>query len=81
VTAGRLRAIKTWLVLGQHRKDPQSEDLVGYLVGEILEIDVSVKANKPRVVTMLETWVKSGSLREYNANDKYRSPKGIIGVP
>jgi hypothetical protein len=51
------------------------------VVGEILEIDTSVKAERQRVAKMLETWVGSGDLREYKAKDEYRALKDFIGTP
>jgi hypothetical protein len=78
VTPDQLRTIKNRLALGQHRKDQQSKDWAGHIVGEILEIDMSVKANRQRVAKMLETWIESGELQAYKARDEYRAMKDYI---
>jgi hypothetical protein len=81
VTADQLRVVKNLLKIGQHRKDQQSKDCAGHVVGKVLDMDMAVRANKQRIAKMLETWVQSGELREYRAKDEYRALKDFIGTP
>ena len=78
VTKDQLQGIKNLLSLGSHRKDPQSKEWAGYAVAKILDIDVTVKAEKQRVAKMLETWVETGELRAYRAKDEHRVLKDFI---
>jgi hypothetical protein len=46
VTADQLQAIKNWLKIGEHRKDNQSADWAGYVVGKVLDLGTSKEMMK-----------------------------------
>jgi hypothetical protein len=69
VTSDQLQAIKNWLKIGQHRKDPQCKDWAGYTVGKVLDLGTSKDTmedhDRHRIKRMLDTWLKDGILKEY----------------
>jgi hypothetical protein len=68
VTDEQLLAIKNWLKIGEHRKDPQANDWAGYAVGKALDLGASKETmethDRQRIKRMLDTWVKDGVLKE-----------------
>jgi hypothetical protein len=81
VTADQLPAIKNRFYLGEHRESAQSKDWAGNVVAEILGIDLSDKAEKARVVKMIEAWIKEGHMEIYKKNDENRRPRDFIRTP
>jgi hypothetical protein len=71
VTADQLQAIKNGLLIGSHRKDVQSKDWAGYVVGEALGLGSSkdtVKSHdRQRITRMLDMSVDGGELEIYTA--------------
>jgi hypothetical protein len=70
VTADQLQEIKNWLKVGEHRKDNQSTDWAGYVVGKVLGLGTSkdkmASNDKRRITRMLESWLADGHLREFS---------------
>lgn len=59
------------------RMNPQASQWIGYLVADVLEIDVTDKANKERVKGMIRGWIAEDVLREAVE----RSPRDGRDVP
>jgi hypothetical protein len=78
VTANQLLAIKNWLKLGEHRESDQARDWAGKVVADVLQIGVTDKAQKARIVSMLATWVKDGHWAVYTKNDENRIARKFI---
>jgi hypothetical protein len=84
VTGDQLQAIKNWLKIGEHRKDNQSTDWAGYIVGKVLDLGTSKDTmktdDKRRITRMLEAWVTEGHLKEFTTKvDSHR--KAFLTVP
>lgn len=60
------------------RKDPQSIDWVGHLVGEVLGIDTDEKAGKDKVKSVIKAWLDTGVLANETRNDRQRRPRPHI---
>lgn len=71
VTADQLQAILNRLKIGEHRKDNQSKDWAGYIVGEILDLgsskDTMKSTDRQRITRMLDMWIEDGELEVYTA--------------
>lgn len=60
------------------RKDPQSEDWVGHLIGETVGISTDDKAGKSKVKTLIKTWLSTKVLSEEDRPDRHRKPRPHI---
>jgi hypothetical protein len=71
VTAEQLQAIKNRLIIGEHRKDAQSKDWAGYVVGDVLGLgsskDTMKSHDRRRITRMLDMWIEGGELEVYTA--------------
>jgi hypothetical protein len=69
---------------GDFRADIQAKNWVGYMIGEVLGIDVAHGANnKPediaRIKQIIKTWIKNGVLRvEKRSDEKSRSRSVVV---
>ncbi len=81
VTGEQLQAIKNRLKIGMHRESEQAKEWAGYVVAEVLGIDMDNKAEKARVVKMLKTWIKEGHLEVYRKHDETRHYRDFIRTP
>jgi hypothetical protein len=66
VTDEQLQAVKDKLRAGAYRKDIQAKNWAGYVVGDVLGLEMN-DLEKQRVTRMLATWLKDGHLREHMA--------------
>jgi hypothetical protein len=46
----------------------------------VLDIDISVPAEKRRIKAMIDTWVKTGALKEVERQAENRHPKLFVEV-
>jgi hypothetical protein len=71
VTGEQLQAIKNRLIIGEHRKDAQSKDWAGYVVGDVLGLgsskDTMKSHDRRRITRMLDMWIEGGELEVYTA--------------
>jgi len=57
------------------RKDPQSEDWAGHLIGETVGIDTTEDSGAAKVKSIIKTWLKTGVLAEESRPDRQRRPR------
>lgn len=60
------------------RKDPQSEQWAGHLIGHVLGIDTSEKAGNAKVKTLIREWLQTGILAEEQRPDHQRKRRPFI---
>jgi hypothetical protein len=77
---GALDAIKARIRGGEYRESAQANDWAGHVVAEILGIEVEDKAEKKRVKSMLEAWIKSGHFEVVTRTDAHRDVRKYIVV-
>lgn len=66
---GSLAAIKERLRGGDYKEHKLSTAWAGLVVGEILGIDTSIKAEARRVESMIRAWIESGELKVITKKD------------
>jgi hypothetical protein len=77
-----LAGLKARLGAGSYRESEQAADWAGHLVGELLGLDTSDKADKHRVKRMLAAWIAAGELAIEMRPDERRKPrKHIVPAP
>lgn len=62
------------------RKDQQSPDWVGKAVADALDMDAANKADKTKIIAMLNVWLSEGSLVVVEHLDASRKPKKFVEV-
>lgn len=90
VTIANLKAVLAKVADGGWRKDAQSPDWVGSMVGEVLELDVgppqktdrtpTQNADRKRVQAIIDMWIANGALRVEERPDQKRKLKEFIAV-
>jgi hypothetical protein len=64
----------------QWRQSDQAADWVGHGVAAALRLDVTDKAVRQRVKSMVSIWIKSGALKIVMRQDKKRTPRAFVEV-
>ena len=62
------------------RAAPQSKEWVGHTVSEVLGLDVTDKAARSKVSSLLKTWIKNGALKVVEVMDSARRPRATVEV-
>lgn len=79
--SGTLDAIKGRLRGGDYKEHKLSSNWAGVVIGEILGIDTSIKAEAKRVENMLKAWIKAGHFKVVLKRDpEKRESKKFIEV-
>jgi hypothetical protein len=60
------------------RADARSPDWVGFLIGRVLDLDVSDEGGKQRVHKMIKTWLANKALEEVRQDDKKGMPRKYV---
>jgi hypothetical protein len=82
VTWEHLRDVQMLVGASDYRKDPQSQDWVGFAVGQVLGLDVTDRkaAGAARAKKLISTWTGSGALMETREKDANRDIRSFIRV-
>jgi hypothetical protein len=80
VSISDLRAVQDRVAQGRWRENVQAKDWVGKLVAEVLGLDISNKAHRARINTVLKAWIKSGALVVVEGEDANREKRSFIEV-
>ncbi|QRM28683.1 AAA family ATPase [Microvirga sp. VF16] len=78
VTADHMHEVRHRIADGQWRLDPQSPDWVGKCVAEVLSLDLSDKAAKAKVKTIIKTWIETGALKSVDKEDRSRKLRAFV---
>ncbi|MBM6582986.1 AAA family ATPase [Microvirga sp. BT689] len=78
VTAEHMHEVRRRVADGQWRLDPQSGEWVGKCVAEVLAVDLSDKAVKSKVKTIIKTWIDTGVLNKEERKDNKRNPRTFV---
>jgi hypothetical protein len=62
VTVSDLRAVQAAVAAGRCRENSQARDWVGHAVAAVLKLDVTNKAHRAKISSLLKTWIKNGAL-------------------
>jgi hypothetical protein len=63
---------------GQWRFDPQSQDWIGKCAADVIGLDLSGKAAKAQVKTIVSTWIDNGVLKRVERPDKNRNLRTFV---
>jgi len=81
VTVEHLREAQRLIARGEWKESPQASDWAGVPVADVLSLDVSDKAAKAKVASVLRTWTKNGAFRvERRRCPKKREDKNFLVV-
>jgi hypothetical protein len=81
VTIEHLRQVQRRIAGGEWKESPQASDWAGVPVADVLGLDVSDKADKAKVASVLRTWTKNGAFRvERRRCPKKREDKNFLVV-
>jgi hypothetical protein len=80
ITTDDLLAVQQAIAGKGYRQSDQAKDWVGYAIGEVLKLDMTVAANRKRVRTMVRTWIANGALDAVELPDKNRKPRPCVDV-
>jgi hypothetical protein len=85
-----LKAVQAKIAAGRWRESSQSKDWAGHAVAAVLKLDIvgrdaKAKANRARVASLLDVWIKNDALRVAEGKDSKSMPRSFIergpGVP
>ena len=76
----RPASVQDRIAAGEYRANPQANDWAGYAVAEVLHLDIATKAGKHKVKLLLDTWVRTGALRQEKRPDSTRQERPFIVV-
>ncbi len=62
------------------RISPRAKNWIGTAVGEVLDLDVTDKANRAQIMTLVKTWIETGALREEEVVDDHRIKRACVNV-
>lgn len=72
VTTEHMQEVRRRLAAKPMRKDPQSSDWAGYMVADVLGVDLEKSGEKARVKRCLAMWEASGAIRVEDLKDGSR---------
>ncbi|UVF22869.1 helicase RepA family protein (plasmid) [Microvirga terrae] len=78
VTTDHMHEVRRRVGEGQWRLDPQSGDWVGKCAAEVLGLDLSDKAAKSKVKTIIKTWIDTGALATEERKDSKRNLRTFV---
>jgi len=78
VTLDHMYEVRRRVAEGHWRIDPQSSDWVGKCVAEVLGLDLSDKAVKSKVKTIIKTWIETGALKTEERKDSRRNLRTFV---
>lgn len=78
VTPDHMLEIRRRVADGQWRFDPQSSDWVGKCAADVLGLDLSDKAAKSKVKTIVKTWIDNGVLKTEERKDSKRNLRTFV---
>jgi hypothetical protein len=80
VSVSDLKEVQQRIAQGEFRADQRSDTWAGKVVAEVLGFNLSDKAARASVKTMLKTWVQTDALREVTRLDAERHSRTFIEV-
>jgi hypothetical protein len=72
VTSAHLDEVMRRLELADSRKDPRAAAYVGYLIAEVVTLDMEDPLHKKKVKKLLDAWIKNKALKVVMLPDKIR---------
>jgi hypothetical protein len=78
VTTDHMHEVRRRVAEGQWRLDPQSGEWVGKCAAEVLGLDLSDKAAKSKVKTIVKTWIDTGALKTEERKDSKRNLRTFV---
>jgi hypothetical protein len=80
VTVSHLRDAQTAVAAGRWRENPQAKDWAGVAIAKVLNLDMTKKADKAKVIAMLRTWIENGMFVVVEGEDEKRMTRKFIEV-
>lgn len=80
ITVDHLRRVQTAVAAGEFKAHHTANDWVGNAVGDVLGLDADEKANRSRILKLVNTWLTSGALRIDERRDHNRQIKKFVVV-
>ncbi len=80
VSVSDLRKVQSVIAAGRWRESSQAKDWAGRAVADTLKLDVTDKAHKAKIASLLKTWIKNGMLAVVEGEDESRRKRSFIEV-
>ena len=80
VAVSDLRKVQAAIEVGRWRENSQAKDWAGIAVARTLGLDVTKKAHKAKIASMLKTWISTGMLAVVDGEDDQRKKRSFIEV-
>jgi 5S rRNA maturation endonuclease (ribonuclease M5) len=80
VTKADLLAVQTLVASGRWRENHQARDWVGKAVAEVLSLDVNIKRDRVRILTLVKTWIANAALVVVTAKDEKGDDRPFVEV-
>lgn len=80
ITGANFDKVAQVIKTGKWRENHQAKDWVGLAVAEALDLDVTRKSDKARIVGILKVWMAAGSLTIVKGEDEKRMTRKFVAV-
>ena len=80
VSVLNLKDVQRRVAAGNYRAYPSAKNWVGYMVAEVLDLDIEDEADKAKIKGIIKTWLKNGLLKKVEKKDKRRTDRPFIEV-
>ena len=72
VTVSDLRRVQTAVAAGRYRENAQAKDWVGNAVAQVMKLDITNRAHKAKVGSLIKVWLSTGMLVTVEGEDEKR---------
>ena len=80
VDVSHLRAVQAAIAIGRWRENSQAKNWAGRAVASVMGLDVTNKAHRSKIVSLLKTWILNGMLVVVNGKDERHETRSFIEV-